>query len=74
MSNHRCESCGMPIEAGPYCQLCVDANGKLGSYESRVEGMAALMMGRDPSLSRDMAIQKTKEYMATMPAWKNHKA
>jgi hypothetical protein len=64
----------MPIEAGHYCQHCVDADGKLGSYESRVEGMAAFMMGRDPSLTREAAIQKTKEYMSTMPAWKNHKA
>ncbi len=74
MSNHRCESCGMPIEAGPYCQYCVDEEGKLGSFESRLEGMTAFFMGRDPSLGRAEAERRTREYMATMPAWKDHPA
>lgn len=74
MSQHHCESCGMPIETGPYCQYCVDADGKLGSFESRLEGMTAFFMGRDSSLTREVAEQRTRAYMATMPAWKDHPA
>ena len=39
MSNHTCESCGMPIESGPYCQHCVDDKGSLMSFEERFERM-----------------------------------
>lgn len=27
--SHKCESCGMAIENGIYCQYCVDETGKL---------------------------------------------
>jgi len=72
MSQHHCESCGMPIETGRYCQYCVDAEGKLSSLESRVAGMTAFFMGQDPSLDQAQAERKTRAYMATMPAWKDH--
>jgi hypothetical protein len=26
---HACESCGMPIETGRYCDYCTDENGSL---------------------------------------------
>ncbi len=74
MSNQRCESCGMPIETGPYCHYCVNAEGKLESFESRLEGMVALFMARDPSLDREEAERRTRAHMATMPAWKDHPA
>lgn len=74
MSKCNCQSCGMPIETGPYCQYCVDADGKLGSFESRLSGMTAFFMGREPSLSQAEAEKRTRAYMATMPAWKDHPA
>jgi hypothetical protein len=72
MSQHQCQSCGMPIETGAYCRYCVDADGKLGGFQSRLEGMTAFFMGQDPSLDRATAEQRTRAYMATMPAWKDH--
>jgi hypothetical protein len=74
MSNQRCESCGMPIEAGPYCQYCSDADGKLHSFDKRLEGMIAFFMGREPGLDRAEAERRTRAYMATMPAWRDHPA
>jgi hypothetical protein len=74
MSQHHCQSCGMPIETGPYCQYCADADGKLGSFESRLQGMTAFFMGQDPGLDRAEAERRTRAYMATMPAWKDHPA
>lgn len=29
MTTGTCESCGMPIESGPYCAHCVDETGQL---------------------------------------------
>jgi len=72
MSQHHCDSCGMPIETGPYCQYCVDPEGKLASFESRLAGMTAFFMGQDPSLDQAEAERRTRAYMATMPAWKEH--
>jgi hypothetical protein len=64
----------MPIESGPYCRYCADADGKLGSFESRLVGMTAFFMGQDPNLDRAEAESRTRAYMATMPAWKDHPA
>ena len=30
-----CESCGMPIESGRYCDYCTDESGALQSFEER---------------------------------------
>ena len=30
-----CESCGMPVESGTYCQFCTDADGNLQAFEER---------------------------------------
>ncbi len=35
-----CESCGLPIEAGPYCQYCIDQEGNLQAFEERLERMS----------------------------------
>jgi hypothetical protein len=67
-----CESCGMTIEAGPYCQYCTDENGELQDFDERFARMVQFMMRRDTSLTREQAEVRTREYMATMPAWRNH--
>ncbi len=68
--SHKCESCGMPIEAGPYCQHCVDASGQLQDFATRFERMVAWQQRRGSP--RAQAEQETIAYMATMPAWKDH--
>jgi hypothetical protein len=72
MSKHACESCGMPIEAGPYCQYCVDASGKLQPFEERFERMVQWQARKEPNASRADLEKKTLSYMAQMPAWKEH--
>jgi hypothetical protein len=72
MSKHACESCGMPIEAGPYCQYCVTAEGKLQPFEERFERMVQWQSRREPTASREELEKKTLAYMATMPAWRHH--
>jgi len=72
MSNHACESCGMPIEAGPYCQHCVDAKGQLQPFDERFERMVQWQGKREPGASRAELEEKTLAYMGTMPAWRDH--
>ena len=67
-----CESCGMSIEAGPYCTYCVDATGKLQPFDERLERMIQWLQRREPALDRATAERRTLEYMGTMPAWKEH--
>ncbi len=67
----RCESCGMPIEMGPYCRHCVDEAGQLQPFEERFERMVQWSVRRQ-GLSRAEAEAKTREYMRTMPAWRGH--
>ena len=69
-----CESCGMPIETGRYCAHCVDENGQLQSFEERFERMVAWQQRREPQATRAELEAKTKAYMATMPAWRDHPA
>ena len=68
--SHRCESCGMPIEAGPYCLHCVDDRGQLQDFATRFERMVAWQQRRGSP--RAQAEAETIAYMATMPAWKDH--
>jgi hypothetical protein len=72
MSKHNCESCGMPIEAGPYCGYCVDEKGQLQAFEERFERMVQWQKKREPSAPRAELEKKTLAYMATMPAWREH--
>ena len=67
-----CESCGMPIESGPYCAYCVDETGKLQPFDERFARMVQWAQRHEPGLDRAAAEKKTLEYMATMPAWKDH--
>jgi hypothetical protein len=71
-AKHNCESCGMPIEAGPYCHYCVDESGKLQPFDERFERMVHWQARREPNASRAELEAKTLAYMATMPAWKDH--
>lgn len=70
----KCESCGMPITAGPYCQYCVDENGQLEPFETRFQKMVNWVLDKDSALPRAEAEEKTRNYMRTMPAWKDHPA
>jgi len=72
MSIKSCDSCGMPIEAGPYCQHCVDEKGQLQGFDERFERMLQWQARREPNASRAELERKTLAYMATMPAWKSH--
>lgn len=69
---HPCESCGMPIETGPYCPHCIDpSTGELQAFDERFERMVTWQL-RKQGGSRQAAEQATLAYMATMPAWKDH--
>lgn len=72
MSKTPCESCSMPIESGPYCEHCTDDAGNLQPFSERFERMVQWVARREPTLSRDDQERKTLEFMATMPAWKDH--
>ena len=67
-----CESCGLPIEAGPYCRHCVDERGALQPFEERFERMVQWTLGHEPGLARPEAERRTRAYMRTMPAWRDH--
>jgi hypothetical protein len=62
----------MPIDSGQYCQYCADESGKLHGFEETVERMSQFMARQEPGLSPKAATAKTLDYMAGMPAWKNH--
>jgi hypothetical protein len=62
----------MPIEAGPYCQHCVDATGALQPFDERFERMVQWQARREPAASRAELEKKTLAYMGTMPAWREH--
>lgn len=68
--SHACESCGMPIESGRYCQHCVDETGALQDFETRFERMVQWQERRGSP--RDQAERETLAYMATQSAWKDH--
>lgn len=69
---HQCESCGMPIESGAYCQYCVDASGRLQDFDTRFERMVQWALRENPALGRPQAEANTLQYMRRMPAWKDH--
>ena len=68
----RCESCGMPIETGPYCRYCVGPDGRLQDFDERLSRMLQFQRRQHPGQSEAETLQQTLEYMATMPAWKDH--
>ena len=70
--SHQCQSCGMAIDNGVYCQYCVDKNGQLQSFEERFERMLQWALKRNPNATRAQAEEQTRAYMRTMPAWQDH--
>ena len=67
-----CQSCGMPIESGAYCGYCADASGALHGFDETVARMSQFMARQKPGLAPEEVERQTLEYMATMPAWKEH--
>jgi len=67
-----CQSCGMPIESGPYCQHCVDDKGQLQAFDERFERMMQWTRREKPELDSVTAERETLAYMAKMPAWRDH--
>jgi hypothetical protein len=67
-----CESCGMPIETGRYCGYCADESGRLQPFDERFQRMVAWQARRNPDASRQVLERQTLDYMATMPAWRDH--
>ncbi len=67
-----CESCGMPIESGPYCEHCVTPDGSLQTFDERFERMVAWQARREPTASRAELERATLDYLARMPAWNAH--
>jgi hypothetical protein len=72
MSTHACESCSMPIESGTYCSYCATPSGELQPFEERFEKMIGWQMRTKPGLSRAQAERETIQFMAQMPAWRDH--
>jgi hypothetical protein len=64
----RCESCGMPIKEGKYCQYCAP-DGVLKSKEEVREGWVSFTV-KSEGILREEAEKKVDEAMAKMPAWK----
>lgn len=52
-----CESCGMSIEAGPYCQHCVDASRDLKAFDETFERFVQWSVRQD-GLSQSEAEEK----------------
>jgi hypothetical protein len=78
-----CLSCGMPLtspddhargdEGTPYCVHCTTETGELQPFEERFDRMTQWAMHKD-GLDRAAAEQRTREYMRSMPAWRDHPA
>ena len=68
----RCDSCGMPIETGPYCQYCIGPDGRMQDFDERLSRMLQWQRRHAPDLSDAETLQKTLDNMASMPAWKDH--
>jgi len=67
-----CQSCGMPIEAGPYCQHCINEEGNLQAFAERLERMAQWIRRTRDGLTRTEAEAQALDHMASMPAWRDH--
>ncbi|MHB1473824.1 MAG: zinc ribbon domain-containing protein [Dermatophilaceae bacterium] len=71
-SNVTCDSCAMPIESGRYCTNCTDSAGNLQSFDERFRRMTGWQARHHPETTPEQIEQQTREYMATMPAWRDH--
>jgi hypothetical protein len=68
LPDKKCESCGMPIEKGKYCEYCAP-DGKLKSREEIREGWISFAVNSE-GISRKTAEKRVDEEMRMMPAWK----
>jgi type II secretory pathway component PulM len=66
-----CQSCGMNIETGQYCQHCTDENGQLQAFDVRFSKMVKWMLRQNQGLSRSSAESQVRRHMAEMPAWRD---
>jgi hypothetical protein len=57
----------------PYCKFCTTETGALQPFEERFERMTQWAIRKD-GLEPEAAKQKTREYMRSMPAWRDHPA
>jgi hypothetical protein len=83
MTTETCESCGMPMHTAEdhaaghpgsaWCRYCSAEDGSLQPFEERFERMTQWAVRKD-GLDRAAAEAKTREYMRTMPAWRDHPA
>lgn len=71
-ATHACESCGMPIESGPYCEYCTDESGRLQEFDERLARMVQWMVAQKRAATRAEAERAALAHMATMPAWRDH--
>jgi hypothetical protein len=67
----RCESCGMPVDEGPYCRHCVDRNGSLQSFDERLRRATDFILAQNPDLDRAGAERQARASMRLMPAWRD---
>lgn len=67
-----CDSCGMSIEAGPYCRHCADETGVLKDFEEMFERFVQWALSQGEAENRTDAENKTRTYMKSMPAWQGH--
>ena len=70
--NNGCQSCGMPIEDGTYCQYCADSSGQLHPFEEHFERMVQWTVSEGKAATREQAETDILAYMANMPAWRDH--
>jgi hypothetical protein len=68
----RCESCSMPIESGRYCVHCTDERGELQDFDTRFAAMTGWQQRSHPDRPVAQIEAETLDFMATMPAWRNH--
>lgn len=83
MSTQSCESCGAPMRTvedhAPghpectWCRYCSNPDGSLQAFEERFERMVQWAVRRDGA-DRPTAEAKTREYMRSLPAWRDHPA
>lgn len=68
----KCESCGMSIEAGPYCAHCVDDTGVLKPFEETLTRFEQWVQSGNTAASQRDAQAQALDYMKTQPARQNH--
>ena len=79
----RCESCGYEmngaVDHAPgdahsrHCRYCSNPDGTLQDFGERFERMVQWSLRRD-GVERAEAERKTRDYMRSMPLWRDHPA